>query len=77
MSKEDKEIIDNLVLVLNELGGGSRPLGGYSKDVSKALKKYLPDHDGYYFRWILSQTKDVFDKDESLSTPKRYYWVLK
>ena len=77
MSKEDKEIIDNLVLVLNELGGGSRPLGGYSKDVSKALKKYLPDHDGYYFRLILSQTKDVFDKDESLSTPKRYYWVLK
>ena len=56
MSK-DKELIDNLVLVLNELGGG------YSKDVSKALKKYLPDHDGYYFRWILSQTKDVFDKD--------------
>ena len=39
MSK-DKELIDNLVLVLNELGGGSRPLGGYSKDVSKALKKY-------------------------------------
>ena len=70
MSK-DKELIDNLVLVLNDLGGG------YSKDVSKALKKYLPDHDGYYFRWILSQTKDVFDKDESLSTPKRYYWVLK
>tara|TARA_X000000950_G_scaffold238607_1_gene290750 strand:- start:410 stop:622 length:213 start_codon:yes stop_codon:yes gene_type:complete len=70
MSK-NKKLIDNLVLVLNELGGG------YSKDVSKALKKYLPDHDGYDFRWVLSQTKDVFDKDELLSTPKRYYWVLK
>ena len=70
MSK-NKKLVDKLVIVLNELGGG------YTKDVSKALKKYLPDHDGYTFRWVLSQTKNIFDKDELLSTPKRYYWVLK